>query len=230
MGCFQNSQIDCTKKVYNFGGQKYSAEGCLVNGIENGHWRFLTVNNKVKETGRYIDGIRVGEWRYPIDSIDSVILWEKFEKTDMSLVLNIPTKLEVIANNPEYITFSNNDTSNLFNLGISIRNIGNIEDYNLKAENEILRMGWNFSVLNDARLYSKMRIFFLKEYRVFINKDLRFHMLNAYGIMKDGMLLEIACRYNENIEASAKRIFFAVFTNTFYKRERFISPFEELNK
>lgn len=229
MSCVQGNVNNCSKRGFIYLNEKFEAQGCFKNGKEDGEWE-LTNEGKLIESGRFIDGIRIGKWIYPKQLSDSIIEWRKFIKSDKDLIFNIPKGLQIAKEDSDYVKFSNMDTSNLFNFFVSVHDIseipGGVNAYYKQGEKEIMIMNWSFEVLNEAKLLTQSRDVYFREYIIRDQNNKAFKMLNAFGIMKDKKLLELGCRYNEDVETSARTIFFSVFTNIFYKNERFTNPFE----
>lgn len=225
--CSQQDKTDCSIKKYMFGEDKFQAHGCLLNSVEDGLWEFYTDDMVLQEKGVYNKGIRTGEWHYPMNKNDSVIIWNEFNKKESSLLFNIPVVLKVVEDGPEYIKFSNKDTLNMFNIVISIHDFkySNLEDdYYKQVETEINNRNWQF-VSNHNKIETDKRILYFGEYAISISNDSSFKLLNTFGLMNNGKLLEITCRYNKNVENSARIVFFSVFGNIFYKNERYAEPF-----
>ena len=139
--------------------------------------------------------------------------------------------LEVAEDSLEYIKFSNKDTSKLFNVVLSVHEINQsqkkIEDYYKQGEEEIKANGWDFSCKR-SRILTDQRTLYFNDYTVNVSSGESFKILNIYGLMRDKKLFEISCRHSENTGASARIIFFSLATNSFYNKERFINPLEEI--
>ncbi len=222
---------DCLSKEFDFAGQQYYADGCLINEMETGAWSFYQDPKKLISRGIYERGIRIGEWHYPENSSDSTIEWKRYEKKNLELAFNIPTRLQVVSDTLNDAMFSNFDSSKLFNIILSVIPIEETdkqtENYYQQGEAEIKDKGWKFS-RKSSKIITKNQEFYFNTYTITISAGQSFKVLNMYRLMADKKLLEISCRYDEQIEPSAKIVFFSVFTNSFYKNERFLNPFERI--
>lgn len=222
---------NCSSILFRFDNQKYQAKGCADNNLEKGEWSFYNAKNKLIEKGNYENGIRVGKWLYPENKSDSIIVWKKYEKQNLKLLFNIPVLLEVVEDTLEYIKFSNKDSSKLFNVVLSVHELEEskkqIENYYKQGEEEITANGWSFAYKRNEVIAGERTLYF-NDYIITISESNKFKVLNAYSLMKDKKLFEISCRFSENIESSARIIFFSLLSNCFYNTERFIDPLEEI--
>lgn len=222
---------DCSVKQFSFGNTTYRAQGCIINGLEQGEWFFFNAENQLTERGNYENGLRVGKWHYPYNKNDSTIIWRKFRKGNLGLVFNIPLPLKVIEDSLEYIKFSNKDTSNLFNIVLSIHSIEQsrktIDEYYRQGEEEIVANGWTFTSEKNKIVTSNRDVYF-NDYT--IKQDIKqgFNVLNVYSMINDKEILEISARFSEDAAFSARLIFFSVLTNIFYNEQRLINPWEKI--
>jgi antitoxin component YwqK of YwqJK toxin-antitoxin module len=225
-----NESPDCSIKEFNFANQKYQAKGCLNNNIEDGEWFFYNEKNQILENGFYDRGLRIGKWHYPQNKKDSIITWRKYEKYNLHMIFSIPVLLVIVEDGSDYIKFSNKDSSELFNVVLSVHDIekreGAIKDYYKHGEKEIKDNEWNFKRTGKEIAMAKEVLYFNEYY---VNSEIAdFKVLNAYSLTKDKKVFEISCRYDKNIESSAMIIFFSLLTNSFYADERLVNPFSEI--
>lgn len=222
---------DCTLKKAYFGNKKYQVKGCTVDNLEQGEWAFLNAEGKLAEKGNYKNGLRIGKWYYPQNKSDSIIVWKRYEKENLKLVFNIPVRLEIVDESSEYIKFSNNDSSKLFNVVLSVHSIEQsrktIEQYYKQGEEEITANGWSFAS-QKIKITTPNRDIYSNEYSINQGNSQKFKVLNAYGLLSTKIVLEISCRFSEDIEGSARLIFFSILGNCFYDRQRFVNPFEKI--
>lgn len=230
IGC-KNSEKDCSFKILHFGKQEYKAEGCLNNEVETGEWSYYNEMNQLIKKGVYENGIRVGKWSYPQNKSDSVIEWKKFEKQNLALVFNVPILFKPVEDSIEYIKFSNRDSVNLFGVILSIHSLEEtkkeIDQYYKQGEEEIKANGWRFTSKRE-RMSTKQKTFYFNDYKITPSPGDTFQVLNMYAVMKDKKLFELSCRFNREIETSARIIYFSIMTNCFYKGERFLNPMDEI--
>ncbi len=222
---------DCLSKEVDFGGQRYYADGCLIDNMETGAWSFYEVPGKLISNGNYDRGIRVGVWHYTGNNNDSIIEWKRYEKKNLELVFNIPTRLQLVSDTLVDVKFSNLDSSKLFNIIFSVLSIEEtnkqIENYYQLGEREIKDKSWEFTRKSN-KIITKKQEFYFNTYTISTPIGQSFKVLNMYRLMRDKKLFEISCRYDEKIEASAKIVFFSAITNCFYKNERILNPFEKI--
>ncbi len=222
---------DCSLRKFGFANQDYNAQGCIVNGIEQGEWSFFNFSNQLTEKGIFENGLRVGKWYYPQNKSDSIIEWKRFERANLKLTFNIPVLLEVVEDSLDYIKFSNKDTSKLFNIVLSVNEIAKsekkIEEYYKQGEEEILVNDWTF-VSKRNKIVTKSRILYFNDYSISPKEGTNFKVLNIYGMIDNKNIFEISCRFNEEIEGSARLIFFSLLTNCFNNGKRVVNPFEDI--
>jgi hypothetical protein len=222
--------IDCSNKIFHFYDEKYEAKGCLYNGIENGEWSITDGKSQILEKGIYDSGIRIGKWFYPQNKSDSIVEWKKFFSARTRLLFNIPILLQKVEEDSNSIKFSNNDSSGLFNLVVATNGLKasnrDIEEYYKQGQEEIEANGWHFTV-NRSTIKTSKKNYYLNDYTI-ITPSGSFKLLNIYTEMSEKGFSEISCRYNENVSASARIIFFSLITNLFYKEERFMNPWEDI--
>jgi hypothetical protein len=222
---------NCSLRKLNFANHEYEAQGCIVNNLEQGEWSFFNIENQLTEKGSYENGLRVGRWYYPQNKSDSIIEWKKYDKVNLKLTFNIPALLEVAEDSSNYIKFSNKDTSKLFNVVLSVNELAKsekkIEEYYQQGEEEILANDWTFTSERN-KITTKSRIIYFNDYSISQKNGNRFRVLNIYGMIDSKNIFEISCRFNKEIEGSARLVFFSLLTNCFYDMGRFINPFEEI--
>lgn len=214
-----NTGDDCSLKKFNFSNRKYQAQGCMINGLEHGEWSFFNADNQLSEKGMYENGFRVGQWYYRENKNDSIIAWKKYEKKNLQLAFNIPVLLEIVEDSSDYIKFSNNDTSKLFNVVLSIHSIEEtnkkIDQYYKQGEEEITANGWSFTSQR-SKIITPSRELYFNKYAINQTSAKKFQVLNAYTLLNNTMIFEITCRYSGEVETSAKLIFFSILTNSFF--------------
>lgn len=222
---------DCSLKRFNFGDKEYQVKGCIIDNLEQGEWFFFNAEDKLAERGNYENGLRIGKWHYPENKSDSVIAWKRYQKESLKLVFNIPVRLEIVEDSSEYIKFSNNDTSKLFNVVLSVHSIEQskktIEQYYKQGEEEIIANGWSFAS-QKSKITTPNRDLYFNEYSINQGSSQKFKVMNAYGLLSNKTIFEISCRFSEEIEASARLIFFSILTNSFYNKQRFINPLDKI--
>jgi|GEM_PF-6891256 len=226
-----NAGQDCSKREFDFGNQKYFAEGCLIDNIENGSWNFYNETEKLISNGIYDRGIRIGRWHYPGNFNDSIIEWEKYESKNLGLIFNIPSALYLVNDTLSDVQFSNKDSSKPFVIALSVLELEeankDLENYYELGEREIKQNGWDFSRQSN-QIITKNHKLYLNSYSIRIDSGQSFKVLNIYRLMGDKIFFEISCRYDERTESSAKIVFFSAVANCFYKGERVINPFEPI--
>jgi hypothetical protein len=212
------SDSNCSIRKFNFANEIYTAKGCLNNNVEEGEWFFYNEKSQIVERGFYDNGLKTGKWYYPSNKADSVIIWKKYNKKDLKLIFSIPALLEVVEDSSEYIKFSNQDSSKLFNILLSVHDIGQtqktIENYYKQGEEEIEAQGWQFTASRN-KVITPNRTLYFSEYSVVVSGSKSFKILNAYSLVSRNKIFEISCRYDITTEASARLIYFSLLTNVF---------------
>lgn len=226
-----NSEEKCNPNAGAFAGkQKYITDGCLINNLEQGTWSFYDSKQNLIEQGFFDKGIRIGKWHYPWNTTDSVIVWKRYTKPNINLEFNVPVELQIEEDGLDLIKFSNNSSKYRFTLVLAIssidHNVKNLDQYYKVGIAEIKRNGWDFS-REQQKLINHSNTIYFNDYSVKAKED-SFKIFNMYRQMKDGKLLEITCRYNKINEQSSRIVFFSVLSNCFYKKQRFLSPFDKI--
>jgi hypothetical protein len=226
-----NKKESCSVRVFQFAGELYKSTGCLFENLEQGEWSFSSEKDGVIQKGIFEKGVRTGVWHYPTNQVDSLIEWKRFEKPNLNLVFNIPSLLELVEDSLEYVKFSNKDSVKLANIVLSVVNIDDLkvsaDSFYKKGEEDINSRNWTFERKRN-KIESSKYVYYLNEYVIHPEKNNNFKVLNAYRVMNDGKLLEISCRYSDATANSAKIVFFSIMSNSFYRSERFMNPFEEI--
>jgi hypothetical protein len=219
--------VDLSKKTYKI-------KGCLnQSSHEDGRWEVYDTANVLIEQGAYSDGIKTGLWQYP-QTNNLSLNWSKYAYEKIGLVTNILSNFTVIASDSNSVKLSNKDSSKLINIVIAIHDLASTnidpEEYHLQGENEITQRGWHFQQ-NRTDLILKDRKAYFNEYKVTADSgsiDREFYLSNVYSVISDGKLMEIMCRYTEKGGLEARKLFFAVMTNSFINGKRFFNPFEPI--
>jgi len=208
----------------------YNIRGCLVDSLEHGAWSIYDSRNVLLESGSFDKGVRVGPWYYSNGENDSIITWRKYSVERLQISTNIPTDLHLVEDSPDYVKFSNLDSTNLLNLVITIHDLTenpiDVNTYYKQGETKIQRNGWTFTVTRD-KMTSKSRDLYLNEYSINTIGNEKFTVLNCYGTISTNKLAEVSCRFTQSSTVLARNIFFSVISNAFIGKRRFINPFEE---
>lgn len=223
----RHHQSDCGPHVGISEGKKYVAKGCFVDSLENGDWTFEDDSGNITESGQYKDGLRIGDWHYPGNGMDSVIGWTNYSFNYGKIRFNVPVLLSAVEGSVDYVKFSNEDSSKLFNLVLSkqkIDTIGKLNELHKVGEKEILSNGWEYEIKKDA-ISTKYGMVYLNEFDVKA-EPVDFLILNIYRKISDEYVLVVTARYSPLIERSARIVFFSVVSNLFIGKERFLNLFE----
>lgn len=227
----QNHESNCNPKVAALGSEKFTIEGCLVNKVEEGEWKFYDKSNNLREKGNFEKGIRIGQWYYPQNTSDSIIEWIKFYKPSNGLYFNIPNGLEIIEQDSVFIKFSNADSTKLFNLVLAFSDLApnfNIEQYHLEAEKEISRRGRQFTSKRQ-QLITEDNTFFYGEYTMNTSVHDSARLISMYAIIGD-KFFELDCQYPIIISTTSNIIFFSVLGNIFFNQKRIFDPFAKVKE
>ncbi len=225
-----NNSSKCSNDGIGPNGEIYKTVGCTVNSLEEGLWKVYDSNQKLSETGKYENGIRIGIWQYGATNPKQTINWLKYENDKIGIKTNIPTGLEIIEDTSNFIKFSNKDSSNLFYLAFIIHSLAEEyikpSEYYKVGESEIQEQGLKYQE-NRTRLDLRNDTLYFNSYHIEDGKK-GLSVLNIYKKVNDH-LLEVVCRYNDPSELEAKRVFFSVISNLFFKKNRFMNLADKIN-
>jgi hypothetical protein len=226
--CRNNTKI-CDDEIVRARHLKYKIEGCIIDSLEQGVWTIFDESQQISQTGRFDSGLHVGTWFYGSLKKEK-LKWVKYENKNLSIKTNVPIGLNILEDSATFVKFSNEDSSNLFNLVISIHKVSqeklNVVEFYKGAEKEILERQWKFTS-KKTRLDAKNDTFYIDSYQI-DDKQKGFSVMQFYT-KKNDSIINISCRFNAISQIEAERIFYGIISSFFFDTKRVIDPLEEIN-
>jgi hypothetical protein len=231
IACADHTQ-DCSFSHYDLDKNVYNVKGCMLDSLEHGDWYYYDSLNRLSESGRYDHGVREGAWHYSNQNTDSMIFWTVYRNDRLGLRTNIPNMLRLSIDSAFYVKFQAIDSNRYLNLVITVNNPlakeVKLDSFYKRNEQEILDRGYNFTYSHN-KLISKKKKYFSNWYSLSRNGDPKLEILTFYGYLGD-QFIEVTCTYDPKEKAFASTIFTAVALNLFLETNRFINPFDKLER
>jgi len=207
---------------------KLTAEGLLVDSIQDGVWKFYNEQGEITMTGAYDDGLMVGEWKY-YDFIGNVsrISWAvQNGSTDDDVAFSIPAGFKVTSLDKGLFMAVDSVTSDVFTFRkvptVGVKSIE--ESISLGIENE----GGEVQSVSRKKVASSDGVYFYESWNISMKEgeaDIVTHL-----IIKEGKELDLIWSYTCFPEDAATAYFLIgeVFHHTFYRDDIVQKPFLEI--
>ncbi|MBN8668833.1 MAG: hypothetical protein J0M30_15155 [Chitinophagales bacterium] len=203
----------------------YYAEGTAdSNHLEKGLWKFYGLeNHNLCQEGFFLNGVRVGLWKYYFPFKDS-IFWVQYYSKDSSIRTNVPVYLSTDTDEGKFVAFAHDDTSKLLLLKIGIaENIDfDLAEYHKamlqEVKNNSLKVNSNSCALVNTTCD---RVYHYNKFTGIDKNSMNYTLLTINSVLSDSLLIEVTVRYRSDNIHLGEETFFSVMSNLFIKGNRF---------
>lgn len=208
---------------------KKRAEGNIYNREETGEWTFYAEEGYVDQKGSYDNGLLVGEWKYRIPNIDSVMVWKPIDLDTINF--SLPSSFRTFM--PVSDAFVYRDTLNGTLLAINILQncdsncVGQFYKDNRQAFENGVELQFSQSNLVESETGS----FYIDEYdyrRADYQKEVKQYMV--YKNVGNNELLVLSMVNDKEYEQQTKFLIGEIFYHFKYKHKRIAFPYEEITQ
>lgn len=217
--------VSCNKTENKLEIRDYYAEGTAdSNHLENGLWKFYGVErNDLCQEGFFLNGIRVGLWKYYFPFKDSIV-WVQYYSKDSSIRTNIPIYLSTDTDEGNFVAFTHDDASKLLllKIGIAENKAFDVVDYHKailqEVENNSLKVNSNSYALVNTTCN---RVYHYSKFTGIDKNSRNYSLLTINSVLRDSLLIEVTVRCKSDNLHLGEEIFFSVMSNLFIKGNRF---------
>lgn len=203
----------------------YYAEGTADSiHLEKGIWKFYGLEkHELCQEGNFLNGVRVGSWKYYFPFKDSIV-WVQYFNKDSLIRTNIPSYLKTDTDEGNFVAFTHKDTSKLLVLKIAIAQeaVFDVTNYNKAMLQEVK----SNSLKVKSSVYVPVnttcnQVYHFNKFTGIDREKRDYTLLTINSVLNDSFLVEITVRCKTDNIYLGEEIFFSVMSNLFIKGNRF---------